>query len=335
MAQTLAPRRLGDADPTPTVDHDLGDYTATSRMLLLAGLAVVIGAVSAGLAWALLRLIDFFTNLFYFHELSFAERIPAEATLGWLAVFVPIIGGLILGVMARFGSERIRGHGIPEAIEAIMINGSRVGGRVAVLKPISSAISIGSGGPFGAEGPIIMTGGAAGSLLAQFFRFSSSERKTLMIAGAASGMAAVFSAPVAALALAVELLLFEFKPRSLFPVAVASIVAAVLRRPLLGDGPIFPVAQHMAALDGKLLLFCVVAGLAAGILALALTRMVYLAEDAFALLPIHWMWWPAIGGVAIGIGGLIFPEALGVGYGVIGRLLQGDASLYSSSACCS
>ncbi len=328
MAQTLAPRRLGDADPTPTVDHDLGDYTATSRMLLLAGLAVVIGAVSAGLAWALLRLIDFFTNLFYFQDISFAERIPAEATLGWLAVLVPIIGGLILGVMARFGSERIRGHGIPEAIEAIMINGSRIGGRVAVLKPISSAISIGSGGPFGAEGPIIMTGGAAGSLLAQFFRFSSSERKTLMIAGAASGMAAVFSAPVAALALAVELLLFEFKPRSLFPVAVASIVAAVLRRPLLGDGPIFPVPQHMAALDGQLLLFCVIAGLAAGVLALALTRMVYLAEDAFAMLPIHWMWWPAIGGVAIGIGGVIFPEALGVGYGVIGRLLQGDASLY-------
>ena len=240
---------------------------------------------------------------------------------------MPIVGGLILGAMARFGSERIRGHGIPEALEAIMMGGSRLGPRVAVLKPISSAISIGSGGPFGAEGPIIMTGGAAGSLIAQFFHFTSSERKTLMVAGAAAGMAAVFAAPIAALALAVELLLFEFKPRSLFPVAVAAAIAATVRRPLLGDGPIFPVPAHHIEFGGTALFYCVLAGIAAGLLALAITRMVYAAEDAFAMLPIHWMWWPAIGGIAIGIGGLIFPEALGVGYDVIAQLLTGEAPM--------
>jgi chloride channel protein, CIC family len=311
-----------------TLPHTLGDFTATPRMFLLGGLAVIIGAVSALLAWALLRMIAFFTNVFYYQRWSFEDASPALNTLGWLAVFVPITGGLILGIMARFGSDRIRGHGIPEAIEAIMINGSRIGPRVAVLKPISSAISIGSGGPFGAEGPIIMTGGAAGSLIAQFFRFSSSERKTLMVAGAASGMAAVFSAPVAALALAVELLLFEFKPRSFVPVAVASVIAATLRRPLLGDGPIFPVPVHTAAFGGTMLTFCVLAGLAAGVLALVITWMVYAAEDAFERIPIHWMWWPAIGGVAIGLGGLIVPEALGVGYDVIAQLLSGQASMY-------
>lgn len=294
---------------------------------MIAGLAAIVGAISAVLAWVLLRLIGLSTNLFYYQRWSFEDVSPAGNTLGWIAVLVPIAGGLLLGMMARFGSERIRGHGIPEALEAIMINGSRVGPRVAVLKPVSSAISIGSGGPFGAEGPIIMTGGAAGSLIAQLFRFSSSERKTLMISGAAAGMAAVFAAPIAALALAVELLLFELKPRSLFPVAIASVVAAGLRLSLLGSGPIFPVPLHTAEFSGTMMLFCVLAGIAAGILALIITRMVYAAEDGFALIPIHWMWWPAIGGVAIGLGGLIFPEALGVGYDVIDLLLQGDASM--------
>lgn len=308
--------------------HGLGDFTATSRMMVLAGLAVVIGVMGACLAWALLRLILLFTNLFYYQRWSWQEVSPADNTLGWLALFVPIIGGLILGLMARFGSERIRGHGIPEALEAIMINGSRLSARVAVLKPLSSAISIGSGGPFGAEGPIIMTGGAVGSLIAQFFHFTSSERKTLMIARASAGMAAVFAAPIAALALAVELLLFEFKPRSLFPVAIASAVAATARRPLLGDGPVFPVPAHSFDFDATAFFFCVLAGLAAGVLALTITRMVYLSEDSFARLPIHWMWWPAIGGIAIGLGGLIFPEALGVGYDVIADLLTGEATMH-------
>ena len=325
---SVTPQSIEMAEPERApLPHGLRDFTTTNRMLVLAGFAVVIGAAGALLAWVLLRLIALCTNLFYFQRFSFANSSPANNTLGWMAVFVPIIGGLILGVMARFGSERIRGHGIPEALEAIMINGSRLSARVAILKPISSAISIGSGGPFGAEGPIIMTGGAAGSLVAQFFHFTSQERKTLMVAGASAGMAAVFAAPIAALALAVELLLFEFKPRSLVPVAVASVVAATVRRPLLGDGPIFPVPAHHVAFGPEALFYCLLAGLGGGIMALVITKMVYLAEDSFLRMPIHWMWWPAIGGIAIGIGGLIFPEALGVGYNVIADLLTGAAPM--------
>jgi len=296
-------------------------------MLVIAALAAAIGAAGAVLAWALLKLIYLCTNIFYYQTWSFTNHSPADNTLGWWAVLVPITGGLILGAMARFGSERIRGHGIPEAIEAIMLNGSRVGARVAVLKPISSAISIGSGGPFGAEGPIIMTGGAVGSLIAQFFRLTSQERKTLMIAGAAAGMSAVFAAPLASLGLAVELLLFEFKPRSLFPVAVASIVAATMRVPMLGEGPVFPVHGLAVDFSATMLFYCIIAGLLAGALALVITWMVYAAEDSFLRLPIHWMWWPAIGGAAIGLGGMVYPGALGVGYDIIARLLTGENSM--------
>jgi H+/Cl- antiporter ClcA/CBS domain-containing protein len=230
--------------------------------------------------------------------------------------------------MARYGSERIRGHGIPEAIEAILINGSRVEPKVAFLKPLSSAISIGSGGPFGAEGPIIMTGGALGSIVAQFFHLTSAERKTLLVAGAAAGMSATFAAPVASVMLAVELLLFEWKPRSVVPVALASVAAAAARRHLIGLGPIFPVPVHASFIGVDGLLACAVAGLLAGLVSAALTQAVYASEDLFAHLPIHWMWWPAIGGLGIGIGGYFFPQALGVGYDVIGDLLQGDLSLH-------
>ena len=228
--------------------------------------------------------------------------------------------------MARYGSERIRGHGIPEAIEAILINGSRVEPKVAFLKAISSAISIGSGGPFGAEGPIIMTGGAFASMIAQLFHLTSAERKTLLVAGAAAGMSATFAAPVASVLLAVELLLFEWKPRSLIPVALASATAAVVRRYLLGFGPLFPVPEHPLFIGPKGLLGCVAVGLLAGVLSAALTVSVYAAEDTFQRLRIHWMWWPAIGGLVIGVGGLIFPQALGVGYETIGALLQGSVT---------
>jgi H+/Cl- antiporter ClcA len=244
--------------------------------------------------------------------------------LGLLVVLVPVIGGVIIGIMARYGSERIRGHGIPEAIEAILLNGSRVEPKLAILKPLSSAISIGSGGPFGAEGPIIMTGGAFGSMAAQFFHLTSTERKTLLVAGAAGGMSATFAAPIAAAMLAAELLLFEWKPRSLIPVALASATAAVIRRYLLGLGPLFPVPPHPANVSPEGLLFCAFAGLLAGVLSTILTNMVYWSEDAFHKLPIHWMWWPAIGGFMIGLGGLIFPQALGVGYETIGSLIEGD-----------
>ncbi len=306
--------------------HGLGDFTTDRRVIPISLLAIVIGCLSAGVAWALLRLIGFFTNLFYYHRLDSTLVSPAGNQLGVWAVLVPVGGAIIIGLMARYGSERIRGHGIPEALESILINGSRVQPRLAILKPLSSAISIGSGGPFGAEGPIIMTGGAFGSMIAQFFHLTSAERKTLLVAGAAAGMSATFASPVAAVLLAVELLLFEWKPRSLVPVALASATAGAARRYILGTGPLFPVPAHPVFIGPEGLLGCVICGLLAGGLSALLTGAVYAAEDAFQKLPIHWMWWPAIGGLVIGVGGLIFPQALGVGYDTIGNLLQGDVA---------
>ena len=304
----------------------LGDFTTTLRVVPISLLAIGIGSICAFVALALLRLIGLFTNLFYFGRWSTAMVSPAGNHLGYFSVLVPVVGALIIGFMARYGSERIRGHGIPEAIEAILINGSKVQPKVAVLKPLSSAISIGSGGPFGAEGPIIMTGGAFGSMIAQLFHLTSAERKTLLVAGAAGGMSATFASPVAAVLLAVELLLFEWKPRSLIPVALASAAAAVLRRYILGLGPLFPVPEHPLFIGPKALLACALVGILAGALSALLTISVYAAEDAFLKLKFHWMWWPAIGGLAIGLGGLIFPQALGVGYDTIGGLLAGSVT---------
>jgi CIC family chloride channel protein len=302
----------------------LRDFTTTSRVISVSVLAVGIGGVSTIIAWALLRLIGFFTNILYFGKVSGQLVSPAGNHLGWFAVLIPVAGGLVIGLMARYGSERIRGHGIPEALESILINGSKVQPRLAVLKPISAAISIGSGGPFGAEGPIIMTGGAIGSVISQLFRLSAAERKTLLVAGAAAGMSATFATPVAAVLLAVELLLFEWKPRSLIPVALASATAAAARHYVLGAGPLFPVPQHVAFIGPQGLAGCVIAGLLAGALSTLLTIGVYAAEDGFGKLPVHWMWWPALGGVIVGLGGMIFPQALGVGYDTIRVLLQGD-----------
>ena len=303
---------------------DLADFTATWRLIPMSVAAIAIGILGAWVALGLLRLIGLFTNLFFFQRWDTALVSPAGSQLGLLAILVPVGGALIIGLMARYGSERIRGHGIPEAIESILISGSRVELRVAILKPISAAISIGSGGPFGAEGPIIMTGGAFGSMVAQLFNLTSAERKTLLVAGAAAGMSATFASPVAAVLLAVELLLFEWKPRSMIPVALASATAAAARRYIIGLGPLFPVPPHPVFIGPGGLFGCVLVGLLAGGLSALLTLAVYAAEDAFRLLPIHWMWWPALGGIVIGIGGLIFPQALGVGYDSIGALLQGD-----------
>jgi H+/Cl- antiporter ClcA len=315
-----------DGDLHRDIAEELADFTANRRVLTIAAFAILIGAIAAYVALGLLTLIGFFTNLFFFQRISTELITPEGHTLGLLVILVPVAGALIIGVMARYGSDRIRGHGIPEAIEAILINGSRVEPKVALLKPLSSAISIGSGGPFGAEGPIILTGGAVGSLIAQFFHLTSAERKTLLVAGAAAGMSATFAAPLAAVLLAVELLLFEWKPRSLVPVALASATAAAVRRYIIGLGPLFPVPAHPIFIGPQGLLGCIVAGLLAGALSALLTQMVYAAEDAFQRLPIHWMWWPAIGGIVIGVGGWIFPQALGVGYDVIGDLLQGGAA---------
>ncbi len=305
-------------------NQDLGDFTTTPRVIPISVLAIVIGAVCAYVAWALLRLIGLVTNIAYFHRWSSELTSPATNKLGGYAIFIPIVGGLIVGLMARFGSERIRGHGIPEAIEAILMNGSRVQPRVGILKALASAIAIGTGGPFGAEGPIIMTGGSFGSVIAQFFHLTGAERKTLLVAGAAAGMSATFAAPIAATLLAVELLLFEWKPRSFIPVALASATAVAIRYHVLGLGPLFPVPPHPAFIGFAGLLSCVLVGVLAGALSALLTIAVYGAEDLFQHLPIHWMWWPAIGGFVIGIGGLIFPQSLGVGYDTIGAFLRGD-----------
>jgi len=305
----------------------LRDFTTTWRVLPISGLAIVIGVVAAFVAIGLLRLIGFFTNLFFYQRLSTQMVSPGGHHLGYLVVAVPVIGGLIVGLIARFGSDKIRGHGIPEALEAILLRGAKVEPKLAVLKPVSAAIAIGSGGPFGAEGPIIMTGGAFGSLIAQFFHLTSAERKTLLVAGAAAGMSATFAAPFAAVLLSIELLLFEWKPRSFIPVVLASVAAEAARIHLLGPGPIFPTVPHPVALRPSILFGCLLAGLLSGLLSAALTQFVYGVEDGYSRLKkIHWMWWPAIGGLAVGIGGLIYPRALGVGYDVIDQLLRGNAT---------
>lgn len=229
--------------------------------------------------------------------------------------------------MARYGSDAIRGHGMPEALESILRGGSKIKPRVALLKPISAAITIGTGGPFGAEGPIIMTGGAFGSLMAQTLKLTADERKTLLVAGAAAGMAATFNAPLASILLAIELLLFEFRPRSFVPVSIAVVVATGLHWVLLGFLPLFPTSHALPALTFPILLLCAAAGVVGGVIAWLATSLVYLSEDTFRKLPIHWMWWPAIGGLIIGVGGLFEPRALGVGYDVIGTLLAGKATL--------
>jgi len=308
---------------TEAVADQLRDFSTDWRVLLLAAMALVVGTVGAFAAWALLRLIYFCTNLAYYHHVSFMRVSIGTLALGPLSIVIPVTGCIIIGLMARYGSDKIRGHGIPEAMEAILIGRSRIRAKVAVLKPLSSAISIGTGGPFGAEGPIIMTGGAFGSLFGQFFHLSNAERKALLVAGAAAGMAATFGTPVAAMLLAVELLLFEWKPRSFVPVAVASIVAAAWRPWLLGTGALFPTTSS-AALPVEGLALAAGLGLVAGLGSGLLTQMVYASEDLFMRLPIHWMWWPAIGGVVIGVGGVIEPHALGVGYDNISALLKGD-----------
>jgi chloride channel protein, CIC family len=308
----------------------LRDFTVDRRVWLISAVALFIGAGAAALAVLLLRAIALATNAFYYHRLSAAMVGPAGSTLPhWLMPLVPVAGGLIVGLIAHYGSDKIRGHGIPEAIEAILLRGARVDPKVAVLKPLSAAIAIGSGGPFGAEGPIIMTGGAFGSLVAQWLKLTDAERTTLLVAGAAAGMSATFAAPLAAILLAVELLLFEWRPRSLVPVAVASVIAGTLRVSWLGAGPIFPVQLRSIISMHESLLVAAPLGMLVGLVSAGLSRLMYGFEDGFehfcGRMRLHWMWWPAIGGVGIGLGGIFFPRGLGVGYDNIAELLRGNA----------
>ncbi|MFT4249168.1 MAG: chloride channel protein [Pseudomonas sp.] len=296
------------------------------RILRIATIAIALGALAALVAKLLLALIDLATNLAFHGHLSLAPADPAPHALGAWVIVVPVIGGLIVGIMARWGSAAIRGHGIPEAMEQVLVNESRIPARMTWLKPLSSAVAIGSGGPFGAEGPIIATGGALGSLFGQRLRVSADERKVLLAAGAAAGMAAIFSAPVSAVLLAIELLLFERRARSLIPVALATTTAAGLRMLLLGSGPVFAMpavtAPGLAALASYALLGGVV-----GIASIAVTRAVYAIEDGFARLPLHWMWWPALGGIAVGVVGYLVPATLGVGYRNIEAMISGHMLL--------
>jgi chloride channel protein, CIC family len=305
----------------------LRDFTVDKRVWLLSAVSIGIGVCSTLLAVLLLRCIAFATNIFYYHRFSLASVSPAASPLGHVMVIVPVLGGLLVGLMARFGSDKIRGHGIPEAIEAILLHRAKVDPKIALLKPLSAAIAIGSGGPFGAEGPIIMTGGAAGSLIGQWMHVTDAERTTLLVAGAAAGMSATFDTPVAAILLAVELLLFEWRPRSLVPVAIASATAALLRVYWLGAGPLFEMPAITSNHGLSFAIGALFLGALLGLIGAGMSRMMYAFEDLFEHLHIHWMWWPAIGGLGIGIGGLFFPRGLGVGYDNIAELLHGSPSI--------
>jgi CIC family chloride channel protein len=292
------------------------------RLLRISGLSILVAIAISLIAKFLVILINIVTNLSFYGSLESVFHSPADNHLGLWVIFVPAIGGVLVGLMALYGSKAIRGHGIPEAMEQILINQSRIKPSIAFLKPISSAIAIGTGGPFGAEGPIIATGGALGSTLGQLFKISSNERKIILAAGATAGMAAIFGTPIAGVFLAIELLLFEFSPRSILPVALACITGAVGHHLLFGTGPVFSMPDLKIPNNGALAIYSSI-GLVIGFLSLGVTKIVYFIEDTFEKLPVHWMWWPATGGLAVGLIGFFAPKTLGVGYDNIISILSG------------
>jgi len=291
------------------------------RIVLISFLSAAVGLVAGVVAYALYHLIGFFTNLFFFHKLSASFQSARANNLGLLVILVPVIGGLIVGVMAKYGSAKIKGHGIPEAMEAVLVSRSRIEPRVAILKPISAAIAIGTGGPFGAEGPIIQTGGALGSLVGQVFHTTAAERKVLLGCGAAAGMSATFNTPIAGVILAIELLLFEFKSRSFIPLVIASTLATAVHMRLLGPGPMFTVGSVDFGVPHALP-FYLLLGVLCGLAAYAFSKSLYWVEDQFDKLPIDPLWWPAIGALMLGVIGYFVPRVLGVGYDTIGDILH-------------
>lgn len=316
LAPSLEPELHGEvARQTP--------YLANGRTVFISLLAVILGLLSSWISRALTALIGLVTNLAYYGTRSTAFTSPAHHHLGYWSVLVPVVGGLLVGVMARYGSSAIRGHGIPEAMEQVLCNESRIPARIVLLKPTSAAVSIGTGGPFGAEGPIIATGGALGSLLGQWIHTTASERKALLAAGAAAGMTATFGTPISAVLLAVELLLFEFRARTLIPVAFACATAAAMRLAAFGSAPVFSMPVIASVSAASILGYAVVGG-TAGLASVYIARLVYKIEDLFDHLPLHWMWWPAIGGLAVGVIGLFAPLTLGVGYDKIEHILDGS-----------
>src|SRR5579862_6410841 len=296
---------------------------AQFRMLLMSLLAAAIGLTAGIIAYVLYKLIGLFTNIFFYHRFVAEFLSPRNNHLGWMVIVTPVIGGIIVGVMAKYGTPRIKGHGIPEAMEAVLINRSRIQPRVAILKPISAAIAIGTGGPFGAEGPIIQTGGAVGSLVGQAFHTTASERKVLLACGAAAGMSATFNTPIAGVILAIELLLFEFKSRSFIPLVIASTLATAVHMQLLGAGPMFKVTAMDFGIPHALP-FYLLLGLVCGLAAVGFSKLLYWTEDQFEKLPIDELWWPAIGALGLGIIGFLVPRVLGVGYDTIGDILNAN-----------
>jgi len=293
------------------------------RVVLISALSIGVALAAGMVAQILTRLIGLITNLSYFGKWSFDFSSPAGNHLGLWAIGVPVVGGILVGLMARYGSKAIRGHGIPEAMEQVLYNQSKIPKRITFLKPLSAAIAIGTGGPFGAEGPIIATGGALGSLVGQLLPVSGDERKALLAAGAAAGMAATFGSPVSAVLLAVELLLFEYRPRSLIPVSLATATATAVRMAFVGSAPIFAMGDVKQP-GGEALAFYIVLGGVLGLISIGVTHAVYAVEDAFEKLPIHWMWWPALGAVAVGVCGIFAPHSLGVGYDNIENIVTGS-----------
>jgi len=309
--------------------------TVDRRVVWLCGVAIMIGILGALVAQVFIYLIAFITNIAFYGRISLIPESPGDNHLGLWVLLIPVIGGLICGFMARYGSKAIRGHGIPEAMEQILTNRSRIPARLTFLKPLSAAVAIGTGGPFGAEGPIIATGSALGSLVGQFFRTTATERKTLLAAGAAAGMSAIFGSPVAAVLLAIELLLFEFRPRSIIPVALASATAAGMRIVFQGAHPVFPMPDVVAP-GIWAMAFYIALGAMMGVAAAFVIRIVYFTEDMFERLPIHWMWWPALGSIAVGVCGYLVPRTLGVGYENISAILsnQGNWPLKAVAILC-
>lgn len=296
------------------------------RVLVICCFALCLGVASGFVAQFLVKLITFITNLAFFGQLSLAYVSPADNKLGLWVILVPVAGAVVVGLMARYGSRAIRGHGIPEAMEQVLVNQSRIPARLTFLKPVSAAIAIGTGGPFGAEGPIIATGAALGSVLGQIVKTTPAERKTLLSAGAAAGMAATFGSPVSAVLLAIELLLFEFRPRSIIPVALASSAAAGIRMLFEGVKPVFAM-QALEHPSPAALAFYITLGAFVGVVAVTVTRIVYAVEDAFERLPIHWMWWPSLGGLVVGVIGYFAPRTLGVGYENISDIISDQLPL--------
>lgn len=321
------PVSISLADTLDAEDIQQKSNQNKKRLLTVSALAVLIAAVISFIAKFLVYLIYLITNISFYGSFTISSSGPAGNHLGLWVILIPALGGIIVGLMALFGSKAIRGHGIPEAMEQILTNKSKIKPSVTYLKPISSAISIGTGGPFGAEGPIIATGGALGSTLGQLLRITHNERKILLAAGATAGMSAIFGSPIAGIFLAIELLLFEFSPRSIIPVALACITGAAGHHLLFGQDPVFAVNFIIPAASNTSLLAYSIMGVIIGLIAVGVTKIVYLIEDGFEKLPIHWMWWPAIGGLAVGIIGYFSPHTLGVGYDNITDILSGTMTL--------